>query len=151
MYAFRKCSNLSSVHISDLAAWCNIHFGGTESNPLSYAHHLYMNGQEIKDLVIPEGVTKIGYLAFYECTGINTLTIPSSVKSIGNNAFYKVDLTTVVSRVDTPFNINGKEIESDRTFGINTYNNATLYVPAGTAEKYKATRGWKDFIFIEEQ
>ena len=28
--------------------------------------------------------------------------------------------------------------------------NATLYVPYGTKDKYKATTGWKDFVFIEE-
>ena len=33
---------------------------------------------------------------------------------------------------------------------MNTFNNATLYVPVGTKEKYKATEGWVDFQSIEE-
>ena len=57
--AFFGCSNLTSVHISDLAAWCKIEFGGDYSNPLYYAHHLYLNGEEIKDLVIPNSVTSV--------------------------------------------------------------------------------------------
>jgi len=149
--AFYKCENLKSVHITDIAAWCNIKFGNYNSNPTFYAHNLYMNGQEIKDLVIPEGVTKISSYAFMECKCLTSLTIPSSVKSIGTQAFFNVDLTNVVSRIDTPFSIKEKSNESYRTFGINTYNNATLVVPAGTAAKYKATEGWKDFVFIEEQ
>ena len=42
--AFYGCYGLTSVHISDLAAWCNISFYDTSSNPLSYAHHLFLNG-----------------------------------------------------------------------------------------------------------
>ncbi len=82
--AFYKCNGLTSVHISDIAAWCNISFG---SNPLGYAHHLYMNGQEVKDLVIPNSVTTIGN-AFAGCSGLTSVTIPNSVTSIGEAAFY---------------------------------------------------------------
>ena len=30
------------------------------------------------------------------------------------------------------------------------YRNDTLYVPEGTMEKYKATAGWKNFVWMEE-
>ena len=86
-YAFDSCSGLTSVHISDIAAWCNIFFSYYDSNPLYYAHHLYLNGEEVKDLVIPNSVTSIGRYAFYNCSGLTSVTIPNSVTSIGYGAF----------------------------------------------------------------
>ena len=82
--AFEGCSGLTSVHITDLVAWCKISFG---SNPLFYAHLLYLNGEKIKDLVIPNSVTSIGNYAFQGCSSLSSVSIPSSVTSIGNGAF----------------------------------------------------------------
>ena len=95
--AFEYCSGLTSVQISDITAWCNIDFGDCFSNPLSYAHHLYMKGKEVKDLVIPKSVTSIGKLAFYECSGLTSVTIPNSVKRVGNSAFEYCDGLTSVT------------------------------------------------------
>ena len=86
--AFLHCSGLTSVHISDIEAWCKIEFGDTDANPLYNANHLYLNEEEVKDLVIPNSVTSIGFAAFYGCSGLTSVTIPNSVTSIETFAFY---------------------------------------------------------------
>ena len=43
----------------------------------------------IKKIVIEDGVTNIGDNAFFECSACASVTIPSSVTSIGNEAFYR--------------------------------------------------------------
>jgi len=126
--AFGSCSTLTSVHISDLSAWCKIIFEKSpiayslsyncSSNPLYYANHLYLNGKEVMDLIVPDeitsindcafincsltsviipnSVTTIGNYAFSGCTGFTSLTIPNSVTSIGNYAFqFCTGLTSV--------------------------------------------------------
>lgn len=210
--AFYGCKGLSSVHISDLESWCKISFAWRDSNPLYFARRLYLNGEEIKDFVIPNSVTSIGKVTFYNCyslksviipnsvtsigdstfmdcgltsvtignvvtsigrsafegcKGLTSITIPNSVKSIedyafkycsglksvtiGNGvtsigycAFSGWDLPEVISKIENPFNID------EGTFSNNTYLNASLYVLAGTIDKYKATEGWNKFVFIEE-
>ena len=91
----------------------------------------------------------IGWSAFYGCSGLTSVTIGSGVTFIGDNAFDGVDIPTVISLIENPFWIYGKT-SGYRTFTQNTFLNAMLYVPKGTIEKYKATDGWKDFVFIEE-
>ena len=49
--------------------------------------------------VWPEGVTKVGNNAFYECKGLTSLDIPSTVTSIGNSAF---DSCSGLTSLDIP-------------------------------------------------
>ena len=86
-YAFQGCLGLTSVHITDLAKWCAISFRMPASNPLYYAHNLYLNGSLVKDLTIPDGVTSIETWAFFDCSGLTSVTIPKSTTSIGGYAF----------------------------------------------------------------
>ena len=85
--AFMNCTGLTSVHITDIAAWCRLSFSDSSSNPLSYAGHLFMDGKEIIDLVIPNSVKSVGERAFIGCSGLTSVTIPNSVTSIGSLAF----------------------------------------------------------------
>ena len=86
--AFYGCTNLQIVNITDLTSWCNINFEEWGSNPLHYAHQLYLNGEEIKDLIIPETVDRIRKFSFSSCNSINSITIPESVTTIEDEAFY---------------------------------------------------------------
>lgn len=111
-------TRLTAVNISDLSAWMNIDFISTYSNPLASGYHnLYLNGELVTDLVIPDGpteikdyvfaygkfktvtipgsVTSIGSGAFENCTNLTSIEIPNSVTSIGSGAFARSGLTSV--------------------------------------------------------
>ena len=115
----------------------------------SIGNQAFRDCSGLTSVSIPNSVTSIGLWAFYGCSGLTSVTIPGSVTSIGYEAFCGCDLESVVSLIEEPFAIYGKSSNS-RTFSLNTFNNATLYVPMGTIDNYKATEGWKDFLFIEE-
>ena len=85
--AFRGCSGLTKAEFASIESLFKIKFGDDSSNPLYYAKHLYINGQEVTDVVIPNSVTSIGSYAFRGCSGLTSVTIPSSVTSIGQGAF----------------------------------------------------------------
>ena len=91
LIAFGGCKSLTAVHITDIVSWCGISFVSflnlTSSNPLYYAGNLYLNGELVTDLVIPNGVTQISNYAFNGYTGLTSVTIPGSVTTIGSNAF----------------------------------------------------------------
>ena len=80
------CCSLDELHINSLKAWCNIDFK-QGSNPLSVAHKMYLDGKEITELVIPDGIEKVKDYAFAHWTNVTSVFIPNSVKSIGNYAF----------------------------------------------------------------
>ena len=134
--AFSECSGLTSVHITDLAAWCNIRFF---DNPLFYAKHLFMDGNEITDLVIPNSVTSIGLKSFFGCTGLTSVTIPNSVTEIGWGAFSGCsNLTEVISEITEPFYEQG-------AFD-NISSSCVLTVPHGKTDNY-IEKGWTTSVF----
>ena len=134
-HAFAYCISLISITIPNSVT--------------SIGKSAFASCSGLTSVTIPNSVTSIGNYAFHICSGLTSVTIPKSVKSIGIGAFDGVEIPTVISLIENPFAITGKTTYN-RTFSLNTFNNATLYVPVGTTDKYKATEGWKDFMFIEE-
>lgn len=117
-YAFYGCSNLSelnisstvesigdsafggvqradvtrSIYISNLKAFCE---NGNFIGQWTYRNgfYLYVDGELISDLVIPEGTTRVAPGTFYGCLNLTGwVDIPDSVTSIGDGAFEETEI-----------------------------------------------------------
>ena len=123
---FLGCKSLTNVHISDLSSWCNIEFTDSLSNPLHHADNLYLNGELVTQLVIPDDVTSISDYAFYSCDSITSVVIGDGITSISYRAFDNCDNLTDVY-------YTGTEEEWFANFGWGDYfSDATIhfnYVP----------------------
>ena len=56
---------------------------------------------QIKNVLIGNGITRIGDYAFYECTRLTEISIPDSVTNIGDSAFYHCSRLTQISIPDS--------------------------------------------------
>ena len=158
--AFNECSGLIAVNISNLAAWCTIDF---RSNPLNYAHRLYLNGQPLINVNIPDGVTKISNLAFQGGSYIYSVVIPYGVTTIGDKAFQGCTFMSTFTMPEGVASIGSATFQdcsklrnfycyctrvpqtaADAFSGASTYS-ATLYVPNAAIYDYKATAPWASF------
>lgn len=94
--AFASCEILRVNH-PDLAKWVQIDFDGMHATPVYWDDdeedpltEIYFGDstEPIRDVVIPEGVTRIGTWVFGNNETIESLVIPDSVTEIGERAFF---------------------------------------------------------------
>ncbi len=140
--AFGPSNNIETVYITDLSKWLQTDFD-SGNNPLRSGARLYLNNDEVKDLVIPAGTTSLLRAAFEGCESLTSVFIPASVTSIGGYAFAGCpNLTSVVVENPSPVTIS--------SYDFSNRANATLYVPAGSKSAYEAADYWKEFKEIKE-
>ena len=59
----------------------------SKKNVNDHCHNLGISRDQLTEFTIPDGVTKIDYLLFKDCTSLTSVTIPDSVTKIGLEAF----------------------------------------------------------------
>ena len=102
-------SSIKDVYITDLASFCKINFQSFDYHSPSnflYNKNLYLNGELVTDLIIPEGITSVDNFSGYKSLVSVTITIPATVAGITlNGSFYGCSSLTSVT-----FNGNGSVI-----------------------------------------
>ena len=113
--AFRDCNALgdigipSSVNVIGEAAFYGtgitnvvipldaIVENSTRSSGRNVLFGAFAGCEQLTDIVIPEGTTRIASGMLAGCSSLESLTIPASVKSIGEWAFYNCDALTSIT------------------------------------------------------
>ena len=76
----------------------------------------------IKSVVIPNGVTSIGYQAFFFCSNLTSVVIPDSVTSIGDEAFYGCKNLTSITIPDSVTSIGDLAFRDVQSVQVSTKN-----------------------------
>lgn len=178
-WAFNGCRALESVNISSISTLLNVQFDNATSNPLGYAHNIYLDGKLVTEITVPSdvsqingyalygcnclesvtissGVKTIGIYAFNGCSGLTSINIPSSVETIGDRAFGAcVNLAEVYCACECA------PVLGNDAFSYNTGNyvnggyvyepyGCTIYVPVASVEAYKSAENWSTYAdYIE--
>ena len=84
-YAFLNCPNLTNVYVLDLKSWFDVDFNTAQV--YTYSLYLYQDGEEVIDIVVPNGISSIKSNAFRNARNIKSIVLNNTITSIGSNAF----------------------------------------------------------------
>jgi hypothetical protein len=126
-YAFAYCNSASRVNYTGtITQWCNIKFDYDNSNPLRYAHDLYINNEKIVNLVIPNDVSPIKQYSFMGAS-IVSVDVGESVDTIGWCSFSYCTLLDSIVFHNSLVSIQGKSFRG-------CSNLRTIIIPSHTTE-----------------
>lgn len=140
-WAFVYANNLLSVSMGD--------------NVTSMGISAFAGCSNLSSIRLSENLKTIGDGAFMPCGRLKSISLPKSVTSVGVSAFGGcTSLEAIYSynpvppKLELGLDYNGNW--ESYAFDDDTYNNAFLIVPTGSATLYAGTEGWRNFKNIEE-
>lgn len=119
--AFKDCENLRKAEFASIESLCKIRFYNSSSNPLYWAHNLYVNGEELTQVVVPKDIPEILDFTFAGGSSLLSITLPETITSIGGGAFQ--DCSTLTS-IKLPVGI--ERINSFTFSGCSSLTSLTL-------------------------
>lgn len=119
-------------------------------------HGAFEACKSLKKINFPNGLEAIEYNAFKNCDSLEEITFPSSIKTIRWGSFYGASNLKRIYSVASEPPVCVKSVQSPglTPFGKYAYpytpTDIPVYVPIGSAEKYRNAWGWDYFTnFIE--
>lgn len=99
----------------------------------------------VKEVVVGNDITSIGYEAILGCGSLTSATIGSGVTLINNGVFY--DCTALTSVTVNNDGILSQNIPTLGSMAFDNTNNCPIYVPASAVDTYKASTstGWSTY------
>ena len=145
---FRGCSSLTSITIPN--------------SVISIESAAFRDCTSLTSITIPNSVISIGNSAFRGCSGLTSIIIPNSVTSIvrspfdGCNKLTIIEIGSGITDIYTNVFFKLPELKDVYCYAENvpkthnesskgTYINATLHVPKGSVDAYKAVVPWSYF------
>lgn len=111
------------------------------NNVTSIGRRAFISCKALTSISIPNSVTSIEEYAFTNCMSLTSIVLPTNLESLNPGLFmFCTALKDVTVHWETPYNISELKLFKDCDL-----SDATLHVPAGSADAYKAAEGWKEF------
>ena len=141
--AFSGCNKLKTINIPSLGMWIDIAFSDVGASPFysSQEGHLFVDGTEVTEISLPEGMLELGAYNFFNCSGICSVSFPSSVKSIGEDAFTgctalnRADISDIASWINIDLSNKGSVPFCAHSGSLYLSGDIvrTIEIPVGTA------------------
>ena len=106
-------TNINVVNYNGtLSDWLKVSIDTVGANSWIVTHRFIINGEELINLEVPEGVESINDGLFSYCSGLKSVTLPSTLKTIERKAFYRC---SALKSVVFPVGSTGWYVTQDET------------------------------------
>ena len=141
--SFSGCHRLTAIHTAeDNASYRSVN-GVLYDKDMQTL--LFCPGGRRSAVVVPDGVTMIAHIGFFDCFHLRRIDLPASVRDLGYRVFWHCKaLKRITCRATTP--PQTKHDTFDTLYEEDAhYQSLPLYVPATSANAYRQDEAWGRF------